>query len=60
VNRQTSDYLSDADDGPVVVDVVRVERGVIQPGVVYLCVWTRMIVVFRVSRSRHARARGDT
>jgi hypothetical protein len=43
VRRHTLDYLWDADDGPVVVDVVRAERA-IQSSVAYLRAWTREIV----------------
>lgn len=43
VRRHTLDYLRDADDEPVVVDVVRAERA-IQSSVAYLCAWTREIV----------------
>lgn len=41
--RHIVDYLFDTDIGPVVVDVVRSER-MIQPDVLLLCAWTRMIV----------------
>jgi hypothetical protein len=37
------DYLWDSESGPVVVDVIRVER-MIQPKVVLLCAWTRRVV----------------
>jgi hypothetical protein len=43
VRRHILDYLWDTDDGPVVVDVVRAERAV-QPSIVHLCAWTRVIV----------------
>ncbi|BCO38939.1 hypothetical protein MINTM001_00780 [Mycobacterium paraintracellulare] len=41
--RHILDYLFDTDVGPVVVDVVRSER-MIQPEVLLLCAWTRVIV----------------
>jgi hypothetical protein len=37
------DYLWETDDGPVVVDVVRVER-IIHPRILLLCAWTKLIV----------------
>lgn len=43
VRRHIPDYLWDADDGPVVVDVVRTER-MVHPRIVLLCAWTRLVV----------------
>jgi hypothetical protein len=41
--RHILDYLLDTDVGPVVVDVVRADR-MIQPEVLLLCAWTRVLV----------------
>jgi hypothetical protein len=41
--RHILDYLWDADSGPVVVDVVRIER-LHHPDVALLCKWTRQVI----------------
>lgn len=43
IRRHVPDYLWDIDDGPVVVDVVRVERAA-HPKIVSLCAWTKLII----------------
>jgi hypothetical protein len=41
--RHILDYLWDSDEGPIVVDVVRIER-MTNPRIVRLCAWTKEIV----------------